>query len=92
MISTLLATKIIAGAGTSSGGATAAQIWNYNIETGVSAKQMMRLMCAVLGGWASQVGNQTPQFSSPWDESKIRIKYQTDDVGNRVKQLIIELD
>jgi hypothetical protein len=71
---------------------TAADVWNYKLESGVSAKQMMRMFAAVLGGYVEKFGNNTPTFSSPWDSSKIRVQYSTDDLGNRIKQLVMDLD
>ncbi len=91
-VGSLIAVGIIEGPGTPTASLTAAQVWNYKLESGVTAKQMMRLFAAVLGGWVDQVGNHTPRFSSPFDESKIRLQYGTDDVGNRITQVVLDLD
>jgi len=91
-VGSLIAVGIIEGPGTPTGGITAADVWNYKLESGVSAKQMMRLFAAVLGGWAKGLDSENPAFSSPWNEDKIRLQYATDKSGNRITQMVIDLD
>lgn len=47
---------------TSSGGVTPADVWGYDLETGYSATELMRLVAAVLLGEASGGGTSTRTF------------------------------
>ena len=67
-------------------------VWQKDLEYGTEARQMMRMFAAVLGGYVGKFGNNKPTFSSPWDSAKIRVQYTTDDLGNRIKQLVMDLD
>jgi len=68
----------------------AEKVWDRLLENGYQARELMRLQNSLLGGLLSKVGNQTPEFLS-LDGSKIRVKYATDGVGNRIKRLEIDL-
>ncbi len=68
----------------------ASYVWREVIEDGNEAKEMMRLFAAILGGLLDKVGNQTPEFKS-MDESKVRLRYSTDGIGNRLKLLLKDL-
>lgn len=67
-------------------------VWKENLESTVKAKELMRLFASVLGGYSDRFANQTPRFFSPFDETKIRVQYYTDEQGNRIKQLVMDLD
>ena len=65
-------------------------VWKEVLEDGTEAKEMMRLFAAILGGLLSKVGNETPEFRS-MDDSKVRLRYSTDSIGNRIKLLLKDL-
>lgn len=81
--------EAIVGAG-AGGAPTVEQIWQRDIENGVTAEQMMRLYAAVLAGALDKVGNNTPEFTA-LDGSTVRLKWATDGTGNRVKRITLDV-
>jgi len=57
-------------------------VWQYIIESGLSAEQSMRLMNAILGGKVSGAGSGTETFRNPAD-TKNRVISTVDSNGNR---------
>jgi len=66
-------------------------VWNYKPDGVHTAKQLMNLFSAVLGGKVDKYGNLTPDFKS-FEGTKSRLKYLIDDLGNRIKLLYRDLN
>jgi hypothetical protein len=64
------------------GGATAAQVWQQTIESGLSAEQMLRIMLAALSGQTSGIGTAVESYNAV-DNSKPRLTATFDAQGNR---------
>lgn len=64
------------------GGATAAEVWQRQIEGALSAEQMLRIMVAALSGRTTGVGSAAEQYLSV-DGATPRIAATFDASGNR---------
>lgn len=64
------------------GGATAAQVWQYAIENGLSAEVLMRVMVAALAGKTAGVGTTNELYKSV-DGLTNRLNVDFDGSGNR---------
>jgi hypothetical protein len=97
MISHLIAVNIVEGPGATDVSTTLTptdicNIWSYEID-GVSMRKRMRLYDAVIAGYCDLSENNTPRYASPWDKAKFRVQYTVDkENGNRIKQLVMDLD
>ena len=66
-------------------------VWNEKLENNYIARELMRLFASVLGSKVSGMDSLLPDFLS-LDGTKTRVKYQTDEFGNRKTQIILDLD
>lgn len=74
--------KVVALSKSALGGASAAQIWQYEILPGVTAEQLLRLAAAVLFGKVSGAGTSTEVFRDI-NDTKDRVTVTVDASGNR---------
>jgi hypothetical protein len=73
---------ITVATGGGGGGATAAQVWQYAIENGLSAEVLMRIMVAALSGKTTGVGTTNEIYKSI-DGLTNRLNVDFDGSGNR---------
>ena len=63
---------------------TAAQVWEYILENGLSAEQVQRVILAATVGRTAGIGTSEEYYLSQ-DETKIRIDAKFDENGNRIQ-------
>lgn len=70
------------GSGTAAPGASAAQIWAYALEGGLSAGSILRIILAAVAGRTTGVGTQIEEYLSV-DGAKPRVTVSFDASSNR---------